>query len=54
MEQSGQSTAATAEESAAAAEELAAQSATLTDIGKQLRVLVDGGAAIQELTAMGE
>ena len=54
MEQSGQSTAATAEESAAAAEELAAQSATLTDIGKQLRMLVDGGAAIQELTAMGE
>jgi methyl-accepting chemotaxis protein/methyl-accepting chemotaxis protein-1 (serine sensor receptor) len=54
MEQSGQTTAATAEETAAAAEELAAQSATLTDIGKQLRMLVDGGAAIQELAAMGE
>ena len=54
MEQSGQTTAATAEESAAAAEELAAQAATLTDIGKQLRVLVDGGAAIQELAAVGE
>jgi methyl-accepting chemotaxis protein/methyl-accepting chemotaxis protein-1 (serine sensor receptor) len=45
MEQSGQTTAASAEETAAAAEELAAQSATLTDIGKQLRSLVDGGAA---------
>jgi methyl-accepting chemotaxis protein/methyl-accepting chemotaxis protein-1 (serine sensor receptor) len=49
MEQAGQTTAATAEETAAAAEELAAQSATLTDIGKQLRMLVDGGATIQEL-----
>ncbi|HLK17971.1 MAG TPA: methyl-accepting chemotaxis protein [Bryobacteraceae bacterium] len=45
MEQSGQTTAASAEQTAAAAEELAAQSATLTDIGKQLRALVDGGAA---------
>ena len=54
MEQSGQTTAATAEESAAAAEQLAAQSATLTDIGKQLRTLVDGSAAILELAAMGE
>jgi methyl-accepting chemotaxis protein/methyl-accepting chemotaxis protein-1 (serine sensor receptor) len=44
MEQSGQTTAATAEESAAAAEELTAQSATLTDIGQQLRGLVDGGS----------
>jgi len=44
MERSGQTTAATAEESAAAAQELTAQSATLTDIGRQLRVLVDGGS----------
>ena len=42
MEQAGQSTAATAEESAAAAEELNAQSATLMDVGQQLRGLVDG------------
>jgi len=42
MEQAGQTTAATAQESAAAAEELTAQSATLTDIGQQLRGLVDG------------
>jgi len=44
MEQSGQSIAATAEESAAAAEELNAQSATLMDVGQQLRTLVDGAA----------
>jgi methyl-accepting chemotaxis protein/methyl-accepting chemotaxis protein-1 (serine sensor receptor) len=44
MEKTGQTTAATAEESAAAAEELTAQSATLTDIGQQLRRLVEGSA----------
>jgi methyl-accepting chemotaxis protein/methyl-accepting chemotaxis protein-1 (serine sensor receptor) len=43
MEQAGQATAATAEEGAAAAEELTAQSATLTEIGRQLHGLVDGG-----------
>jgi len=42
MEQSGQSIAATAEESAAAAEELNAQSSTLLDVEQQLRTLVDG------------
>jgi methyl-accepting chemotaxis protein len=43
MEKVGQTTAATAEESAAAAQELNAQSATLTDVAKQLHGLVDGG-----------
>jgi len=43
MDKVGQSTAATAEESAAAAEELNAQSATLTDLAQQLRGLVEGG-----------
>jgi methyl-accepting chemotaxis protein len=45
MEQTGQSIAATAEESAAAAEELNAQSATLMDAGQQLRNLMDGAQA---------
>ncbi len=44
MEKAGQTTAATAEESAAASEELTAQSATLTNIGRQLRVLVEGSS----------
>ncbi len=45
LEQAGQTTAAAAEESAAAAEQLTAQSGSLTDIGRQLRELVDGGRA---------
>ncbi len=45
MERVGQSTAATAEESAAAAQELNAQSVNLTDVAGQLRGLVDGGSA---------
>ena len=48
MEKGGQSTAATAEESAAAAEQLNAQSATLMDVGQQLRGLVDGAHAPQK------
>jgi len=54
MEQAGQGAAATAEESAAAAEQLAAQSATLTDIGRQLRTLVDGGEAAPQLAELQE
>jgi len=42
------------EESAAAAEQLAAQSATLTDIGRQLRTLVDGGEAAPQLAELQE
>jgi methyl-accepting chemotaxis protein len=42
LEHAGQNTAATAEETAAAAEQLAAQSATLTNISRQLRTLVEG------------
>jgi len=45
MERAGQSTAATAEESAAAAGQLTAQSQSLSDVGEQLRTLVEGGAA---------
>ncbi|HTQ56919.1 MAG TPA: methyl-accepting chemotaxis protein [Bryobacteraceae bacterium] len=45
METAGQNTAATSEESAAAAEELMAQSAALTQIGQQLRQMVEGGVA---------
>lgn len=44
MERAGQSTAATAEESAAAAQQLTAQSQSLSDVGAQLRALVEGGA----------
>jgi methyl-accepting chemotaxis protein/methyl-accepting chemotaxis protein-1 (serine sensor receptor) len=51
MERSGQTTAATAEESAAAAQELTAQSATLTDIGRQLKALVDGGDGVRAFSA---
>ena len=51
MERSGQTTAATAEESAAAAQELTAQSETLTDIGRQLRELVDGGDTVPAFSA---
>jgi methyl-accepting chemotaxis protein len=54
MEQAGQGAAATAEESAAAAEQLAAQSATLTDIGRQLRTLVDGGQAAPQSAELQE
>ena len=43
MRTTGQSAAAIAEENAASAEELTAQSATLTEIGDQLRRLVEGG-----------
>jgi len=45
LEQSGQTTAATAEEGAAAAQELTAQSAMLKDVGRQLRTLVDGSGS---------
>jgi methyl-accepting chemotaxis protein/methyl-accepting chemotaxis protein-1 (serine sensor receptor) len=51
MERSGQTTAATAEESAAAAQELTAQSATLTDIGRQLQALVDDGDGVRAVSA---
>jgi methyl-accepting chemotaxis protein len=53
MGNAGQSTAATAEESAAAAEELTAQAATLTDIGQQLRGLVDGSQTSSQLAGQG-
>jgi methyl-accepting chemotaxis protein len=46
MDQTTQSTAATAEEGASAAEELSAQARTMTQAVRQLRVLVDGSAAV--------
>ena len=42
MERSGQTTAATAGQSAAAAKELTAESEALTNVGRQLRALMDG------------
>jgi len=47
MEKVTQTTAATAEESAAASEELSAQAESGMDVARQLKALVDGGAAAQ-------
>jgi methyl-accepting chemotaxis protein/methyl-accepting chemotaxis protein-1 (serine sensor receptor) len=49
MEQVTQQSAASAEESAAAAEELTAQAATLMEVVRQLRSMVDGGDAEEKI-----
>jgi hypothetical protein len=42
MEHAGQTTAATAEQSAAAAQQLTAQAQVLSETGRQVRVLMEG------------